>query len=228
MTSLKSRQDFKQKECVDNQDNLNPNLWRNLPHDLHDLVFSYLHIKEICRLQCLNKTWNRIISSSSSFFHQKHNEDHPISFSLSESQIAKTPNHITWVRILDMKYNKWVTFKFSSRAQRSGDYVDCLGHVELEYVSLEEKTPKRHSLSTLARHLQDLQLSPSLDTSREKHLKKFGNCVVEIMVEDSHCGHTLLQHQITFLKITPRVKKSPNSVALPEIGIVDIPNRNFG
>lgn len=100
----------------------------------------------------------------------------------------------------------------------------------MECVSLEEKTLKTHSLSTLARDLQDfqdLQSSPSLDTPKEKHLKKFGNCVVEIMVEDNNCGHTLLQYQNPFLKVTPRVERSPNPVALPEIGIVGIPNQNF-
>lgn len=108
MKSLKLKKILKQEKLMHNQENLDPFLWKNLPHVLCDLVFARFPPNEIFRFQYLSKKWKHNITTSSTFT-KSCDEAHPIILSL----VTQCPNGDTWVRMLDIKHNKWYTNKLA-------------------------------------------------------------------------------------------------------------------
>lgn len=72
----KSRGQSQEDDCLYDEKILDPNLWKELRHDLHYVVFPHLSINETFRLRSLNKTWKHDISPAS-FFYQNCDEAHP-------------------------------------------------------------------------------------------------------------------------------------------------------
>lgn len=107
--NLMGKKQLKQENCMDNHDLLNPIIWKELPSALCDLVFAHLPINEIYNLQHLNKTWNQVISTKSSYISYICDKAHPtILFLFTRDSIKNS-----WLRTLDMKNNKWCTYRLN-------------------------------------------------------------------------------------------------------------------
>lgn len=197
MESIKLRKRLKHEKVAENKKKLDSNLWKKLPHALHDFVFSQLPINEICRLRCLSKTWKYKTPTTPSFFTQKCEEAYPIMLSLITSRL----NGNILVRTLDVKRNKWYTHKFEIFGEQIAN-TGGMGLICSSTISEVDCSPQIYLTNPLTRDLYHLPAIPNEWKLKRRldWVQKFNNhVVVSMREEDTHSNYTR-QYEYDLLK----------------------------
>lgn len=177
MKSIKLRKSLKHEEFAENKKILDSNLWKKLSHPLHDLVFFRLPINEICRLRCLSKTWKYKTPPTSSSFTQNCQEACPIMLFL----ITIGVDGYILVRTLDVKRNKWYTYKFKVHGNVTSINTGGIGLI-CSSTREVDCSPQIYLTNPLTRDLYHLPAIPN--EWRLNHVQKLGNHVVVSMREE--------------------------------------------
>lgn len=112
-TSCTQRQTICEHSCPEHKEVMSPAVWGALPKDLLQIVFARLPLAAISRLKCLSKEWKASIETAHSDFCQVCEAINPkSSFALVTTDGDQ--HGVFWVRVFDMKANRWHEFEFSS------------------------------------------------------------------------------------------------------------------
>lgn len=171
MESSKQTQQSVQENCLDTQKLLDPSLWKHLPNSLYHLVFAHLPINEIFCLRSLNKTWNSVVSTTSSIFSHKCDEAHPLIFSFITVESGTTT-----LRLVSTKHNKWYTYNIPS----VDSVCNNIGGEELVcwHTERANRSHELYLLNPLTRIVQNLKVPSIPSTWKILHFEKRKNCIM--------------------------------------------------
>ncbi|KAG0617813.1 hypothetical protein M758_4G017000 [Ceratodon purpureus] len=117
------------RSCPEHKEVMSPALWGALPKDLLQIVFAHLPLADFSRLRCLSEEWRDSIETPHSEFIQVCKaviSTHTNSFALISTD-KDDMYGVFWVRVFDMKANRWHEFEFDSEKKYCVALVACDG-----------------------------------------------------------------------------------------------------
>ncbi|KAG0605433.1 hypothetical protein M758_9G058600 [Ceratodon purpureus] len=96
--------------CSSHMELLNPALWTSLPHQMLQLIFARLSLRDIRSLRLLSKDWNTMVTIDSGF-HRICDEAQGSSFALISEESCELGEF--WTAVFNVKFNKWDKFKMA-------------------------------------------------------------------------------------------------------------------